>query len=163
MKNYSLLFFAILLLATACRWKEDPEPSCKNPEVFKIPAFATVVSNEEEIENGDNSGTYRVCAGGKLTLSGTDNLVLVDSGGVLVLNGLQNEAFILGGAHATVNGKDNELWLNGESTTYVYGFENQMYYYRIAYLHDFGDGTYVEELCANVEVDDSDAPIDCGG
>ncbi len=157
-KNYFFLLLTVGLISS-CADDEKIKSSCIDPDVYKLPEFSTVVVNEE-ITNEEDSGTYWVCNGGKLTLSGTDNLILVDSGGVVIIDGKQNEAFNLGGGSLTLNGGDNEVWLNGESKTYVYGFENQLYYYRVGQLFEYGDGTYIEEICANVEVDYSKAPAD---
>ncbi|MFT4665143.1 MAG: hypothetical protein ACI8YQ_003490 [Polaribacter sp.] len=156
-----ITFFLLLVIGmiSSCT-DDDPKSSCINPDVYQIPEFSTVVSSSEELSNDIDSLTYWVCNGGKLTLTGTGNLILVDSGGVVIIEGKQNEAFNLGGGSLTLNGGDNEVWLNGESKTYVYGFENQLYYYRVGQLFEYGDETYIEEICSNVTIDYSKAPVD---
>lgn len=157
-RHISLLLVIALLSLTACL-DHNPDPSCIKPDVFKVPSFATVIANQA-VTSEEDSGTYWVCNGGQLTLTGTDNLILVDSGGILIIDGIQNEAFNLDGGKITLNGGDNEVWLNGASKTYVYGFENQLYYYRVAQVFEYGDGTYVDDICGNVEVDFSNAPTE---
>lgn len=149
--------FGLCLLISSCNLDDEPKASCIDPDIFELPSFATVIS-QDTVMSAEDSGTYWVCNGGNLTLSGTDNLILVDSGGVVIIEGVKNEAFNLGGGTLRLPGGENEVWLNGESKTFVTGFENQLYYYRIGELNERGEGTYIDELCANVEVDYRLAP-----
>jgi hypothetical protein len=157
MRKLSILFFlSVAILSYACKIKEDPKKLCVEPELFELAAFTTVVA--DTIANAEDSGTYWVCNGGILTLSGKNNLVLVDSGAVVVIDGSENEIVNLEGGLLTLNGKENEAWLNGESKTYVYGYENQLYYYWVGQLYEYGNDTSVDDLCENVEVDFRQAP-----
>lgn len=158
MNKITLFLVLTLGMISSCSDDETFE-NCISPDVYKIPGFSKVIVSEE-ITSDQDSLTYWVCNGGTLNLMGNNNLILVDSGAVVIIDGVRNEAFNLGGGSLTLNGGDNEAWLNGESRTYVYGFENQLYYYRVAQLIERGEGTYLEELCANVEVDYSTGPAD---
>ncbi|MFK7807457.1 MAG: hypothetical protein AB8F74_06585, partial [Saprospiraceae bacterium] len=96
MNRHILLSLVTSLLSLTACLDHDPDPSCIKPDTFKVQSFATVISNES-VTNEEDSGTYWVCNGGELTLTGTDNLVLVDSAGVVIIARHKNEAFNLDG------------------------------------------------------------------
>ncbi len=145
-----------LLLMTACAADDEPAASCTEAGIYEIPASSIVVTTA--IENDTDNGTYWVCNGGSLTLSGSFNRVLVDAGGLLTINGNENIAYVLGNAEIVINGDDQTVWLNGESKTTVYGANNFLYYYKTGVLLEYGSITKVEDLCGNVELDYSTAP-----
>jgi len=68
-------------------------------------------------------------------------------------------AYVLGEAEIISNGDDQMLWLNGDSKATIYGTGNYLNYYRTGMLLDYGTGTVVDDLCGNVELDFSKAPV----
>lgn len=148
--SLSLLFF------TACVADDEPEPSCSEAGIFEVPAISMIV--DSLLISDANNGTFWVCDGGVLSLSGSFNTVLVSKGGFLELNGNDNMAYVLGEAEVVSNGDDQMLWLNGDSKATINGDGNYLNYYRTGMLLEYGERTVVDDLCGNVELDFSKAP-----